>query len=130
LTRLAPLLDLQNSVSAVPMHNEVLIEQFTTRDGFHLVVYPFEGRFVHEGMAAILAHRIAQLQPFTFSIGMNDYGFELLSDKEVDIDLVLDNELFSPTHLYDDALRSLNATEAAMRRFRDIATIAGLVFTG
>jgi ATP-dependent helicase Lhr and Lhr-like helicase len=130
LEKLAPLLDLQAKVSAVPRRNEVLIEQFATRDGYHLLIYPFEGRFVHEGMAIILAQRIAMLQPFTFSIGMNDYGFELLSDKEVDIESVLDNNLFSPEFLYDDALRSLNATEAAMRRFRDIATIAGLVFTG
>jgi ATP-dependent helicase Lhr and Lhr-like helicase len=130
LEKLAPLLALQEKVSAVPKKDELLIEQFSTRDGHHLLVYPFEGRFVHEGMATILAHRIALLQPFTFSIGMNDYGFELLSDKEVDIEAVLDNELFSAESLFDDALRSLNATEAAMRRFRDIATIAGLVFTG
>ena len=114
----------------MPKNNELLIEQFKTRDGHHLFIYPFEGRFVHEGMASILAQRIAMLEPFTFSIGMNDYGFELLSDKEVDVQAILDNDLFSPEFLHDDALRSLNATETAKRRFRDIATIAGLIFTG
>jgi ATP-dependent Lhr-like helicase len=130
LKELAPLLDLQARVSHLPAKNELLIEQVKTRDGYHLFVYPFEGRLVHEGMAAILAHRIGLLQPFTFSIAMNDYGFELLSDKEVDMNLVLDNNLFSPEFLYEDALRSINATEMANRKFRDIATIAGLIFTG
>jgi ATP-dependent Lhr-like helicase len=108
----------------------LLIEKVKTRDGYHLFVYPFEGRFVHEGMAAILAYRIGLLEQFTFSIGMNDYGFELLSDKEVDVDLILDNNLFSPEHLHDDAFKSMNATEMAKRKFRDVATIAGLIFTG
>ncbi len=130
LKRLAPLLDLQKNISHLPGKNELLIEQFSTPDGYHLLVYPFEGRFVHEGMAAILAYRIGLLEPFTFSMGMNDYGFELLSDKEVDIEKVIDNNLFSPEHLYDDAFRSINSTEMAKRKFRDIATIAGLIFTG
>jgi ATP-dependent Lhr-like helicase len=130
LKRLVPLLDLQSRVSYVPRRDELLVEQFRTRDGYHLFIYPFEGRFVHEGMGSILAYRIGLLEPFTFSIGMNDYGFELLSDKEVNMQQVIDNNLFSPEFLHDDALRSLNATETARRKFRDIATIAGLVFTG
>jgi ATP-dependent Lhr-like helicase len=130
LRKLAPLLDLQQKVSHLPGKNELLIEQFKTRDGHHTFIYPFEGRFVHEGMAAILAYRIGLLEPFTFSIGMNDYGFELLSDKPIDMQAVIDNNLFSTDHLYDDALKSMNAIEMAKRRFRDIATIAGLIFTG
>jgi ATP-dependent helicase Lhr and Lhr-like helicase len=130
LRQLVPLLDLQSRVSYVPKKDELLVEQFKTRDGYHLFIYPFEGRFVHEGMGSILAYRIGLLEPFTFSIGMNDYGFELLSDKEVNMQNVIDNNLFSPDFLYDDALRSLNATETAKRKFRDIATIAGLIFTG
>lgn len=130
LRRLAPLLTLQDQVSRVPRHDELLIEQFKTRDGYHLFVYPFEGRFVHEGMAAILAYRIGLLQPYTFSIAMNDYGFELLSDKEVNVNDILDNDLFTPDQLYEDVLKSMNAIELASRKFRDIATIAGLVFTG
>jgi len=127
---LRPLLELQDSRSYLPSSNELLIEQFKTRDGYHLFVYPFEGRFVHEGMAAILAYRIGLLEPFTFSIGMNDYGFELLSDKEVNLQSVIDNNLFSSEHLQEDAFKSINATEMTKRKFRDIATIAGLIFTG
>jgi len=130
LKRLAPLLDLQSKKSHLPQIDELLIEQIKTRDGYHIFVYPFEGRLVHEGMAVILAYRIGLLKPFTFSIAMNDYGFELLSDKEVDMNMVLDNNLFSAEYLYEDALKSINATETAKRKFRDIATIAGLIFNG
>ncbi len=130
LKQLAPLLDLQHKVSYMPFKNELLIEQFTTKEGYHLFIYPFEGRLVHEGMASILAYRIGLIEPFTFSIAMNDYGFELLSDKKIDVQSIIVNNLFSPEFLYEDALKSLNATETAMRKFRDIATIAGLIFTG
>jgi ATP-dependent Lhr-like helicase len=130
LKQLGPLLELQQKVSHLPDKNELLIEQFKTREGYHLFVYPFEGRFVHEGMGALLAYRIGLLEPFTFSIAMNDYGFELLSDKKIDVDLITDNNLFSSEHLYDDVLKSMNAIELANRKFRDIATIAGLIFTG
>jgi ATP-dependent Lhr-like helicase len=130
LKQLAPLLELQNKVSHLPDKNELLIEQFKTREGYHLFVYPFEGRFVHEGMAALLAYRIGLLEPFTFSIAMNDYGFELLSDKKIDVELITDNNLFSPEFMHDDVLKSMNSIELANRKFRDIATIAGLIFTG
>jgi ATP-dependent helicase Lhr and Lhr-like helicase len=130
LEKLLPLFNLQKKLSHVPSKNELLIEQFKTKDGYHLIVYPFEGRFVHEGMSAILAYRIGLLHPISFSIGMSDYGFELLSDREIKIQEVLDNNLFSSEFIYEDALKSLNTTELAKRKFRDIATIAGLVFTG
>ncbi|MES2568077.1 MAG: ligase-associated DNA damage response DEXH box helicase [Bacteroidota bacterium] len=130
LRQLGPLLDLQSKVSHLPDKNELLIEQFKTREGYHLCVYPFEGRFVHEGMGSLLAYRIGLLEPFTFSIAMNDYGFELLSDKKIDVDLISDNNLFSPEFMYEDTLKSMNSIELANRKFRDIATIAGLIFTG
>jgi len=130
LEALAPLFQLQGIESLVPNSKQLLIETLETKDGHHLFIYPFEGRFVHEGMAAILAYRIGLLQPITFSIAMNDYGFELLSDTKIDIEHVLDANLFSNEYIYDDAVKSMNANEMAKRRFRDIASIAGLVFNG
>ena len=73
---LQPLFDLQRQLSHVPNQNELLIEHIETKDGFHLFVYPFEGRLVHEAMAAILAYRISRFHAITFSFAMNDYGFE------------------------------------------------------
>lgn len=130
LQALKPLFDRQEKHSHVPKANEVLIEQIETKDGFHLFVYPFEGRLVHEAMAAILAYRISRIRPITFSFAMNDYGFELLSDQPIPVDDTNVYELFSPDNLFEDIQRSVNSTEMAKRKFRDIAVIGGLIFQG
>jgi ATP-dependent Lhr-like helicase len=128
---LKPLFDLQAQLSHLPQSHEFLIESFKSREGHHLIFYPFEGRLVHEGMASLLAYRISKIKPFSFSIAMNDYGFELLTDEDIPIELALeDASFFSIDNLLDDILHSLNANEMARRRFRDIAHIGGLVFTG
>lgn len=130
LQALKPLFDLQAQLSQVPGVNELLIEHIETKDGFHLFVYPFEGRLVHEAMAALLAYRISRITPITFSMAMNDYGFELLSDQPIPVDDSNVYELFSADNLLTDIQRSLNATEMARRTFRDIAVIGGLLFQG
>ena len=130
LKALAPLFKRQRKESIVPTTDEFLVETFKTREGFHAVFYPFEGRFVHEALASVMSYRISLLSPITFSLAYNDYGFELLSDTEIDMQAVFDNNLFSTAHLHYDLQKSLNATEMARRKFRDIAVIAGLVFTG
>jgi ATP-dependent Lhr-like helicase len=130
LTALRPLFDLQSKLSHVPRSNELLIEQIETGDGFHLFVYPFEGRLVHEAMATILGYRISRITPITFSIAMNDYGFELLSDQPIPVDDSNVYELFTPDNLLEDIQRSVNATEMAKRKFRDVAVIGGLIFQG
>lgn len=130
LKALQPLFLRQRKESIVPSSDEFLIETFKTREGFHAIFYPFEGRFVHEALASLLAYRISLLQSITFSLAYNDYGFELLSDQEIDIEAVLDNNLFSTEYVHHDLQKSLNSTEMARRKFRDIAVIAGLVFTG
>jgi len=130
LATLKPLFELQQQLSHLPKANELLIEQIETEEGHHLFVYPFEGRLVHEAMAAILAYRISRITPITFSFAMNDYGFELLSDQPIPIDDSNVYELFSPENLFEDIQRSVNSTEMAKRKFRDIATIGGLIFQG
>ena len=130
LTVLKPLFDLQESLSHIPKENELLIEHIETKDGFHLFVYPFEGRLVHEAMAAILAYRISRITPITFSFAMNDYGFELLSDQPIPVDDTNVYELFSLDNLFADIQRSVNSVEMAKRKFRDVAVIGGLIFQG
>ena len=95
-----------------------------------MFVYPFEGRFVHEGLSSLLAYRISLLQQITFSIGFTDYGFELLSDQPIPIQEALDNDFFTTDHLWDNIQASVNSTEMARKRFWEIAKIAGLVFQG
>jgi ATP-dependent Lhr-like helicase len=128
---LKPLFDLQAKLSHLPQSHEFLIESFKSKEGHHLLFYPFEGRLVHEGMASLLAFRISKIKPASFSIAMNDYGFELLTDEDIPIEQALeDADFFSINNLIEDIQNSLNANEMARRRFRDIAHIGGLVFTG
>ncbi|MES2704729.1 MAG: ligase-associated DNA damage response DEXH box helicase [Bacteroidota bacterium] len=127
---LATLFEEQKKRSHLPQKNELLIERIKSREGYHIFFYPFEGRNVHEGMGALFAYRIAQIKPMTFSIAMNDYGFELLSDQEIPLEEALGNALFDTSDLSNDIYHSINITEMAKRKFRDIASIAGLVFNG
>jgi ATP-dependent helicase Lhr and Lhr-like helicase len=127
---LKPLFDKQQAVSYIPKEKELLIELINTRDGFHLFAYPFEGRLVHQSMASLLAYRLSRLLPITFSIAMNDYGFELLSDQPIPLDEENVKSLFNPDKWYVDLQRSVNAAELGKRKFRDIAVIAGLIFQG
>lgn len=127
LQHLSALFDLQQQLSHIPKDDELLVEQHESKDGFHLLVYPFEGRQVHEAMSAIIAYRIGKIAPLTFSIAMNDYGFELLSDQPIPVDDTITNELFTMDGLTADIQRSVNATEMARRKFRDIAVIGGLI---
>ncbi len=125
-----PILEVQRKWSRIPGPREFLIERVSTREGHHLFFFPFEGRLVHEGLAALFAWRMSQLTPITFSMSANDYGFELLSADEAPIDSALANGLLDPDNLVTDIPASLNATEMARRQFREIARVAGLGFPG
>jgi len=140
---LRPLLELQQKWSALPTTQTLLAEVLKTREGWHLFLYPFAGRQVHLGLANLIAWRVAQHAPRTFSIAVNDYGFELLSATALDWAtllpqaLKLGNELqIQESGAQDDAraallhelLASLNASELAKRRFREIARVSGLIF--
>jgi ATP-dependent Lhr-like helicase len=130
LKTLEPLAALQRHRSHLPHADELLIEYFQSKEGYHLLIYPYEGRLVHEALGALAAFRIARLRPITFTIAMNDYGFELLSDSPIPVEEALEAGLFSSKELGKDLLASVNAAEMARRKFRDIASIAGLVFKG
>ncbi|WP_159914533.1 ligase-associated DNA damage response DEXH box helicase [Pantoea sp. 18069] len=125
-----PLLELQRRWSGLPTPRTLIAETLKSREGWHLFVYPFAGRQVHLGLASLLAWRAAQPETGTFSIALNDYGIELLSAKAIDWAGCLP-ALLAPRpreQLLAEVLGSLNATELARRRFREIARIAGLIF--
>jgi len=127
---LKPLLDIQQERSIIPTENELLIEYSISKDGHHYFFYPFEGYMVNQGLAAVLGYRIAKLKASTFSIAMNDYGFELLTDEPIPLKEAMENDLFTTDNLFNDIQNSINSTQMAKRTFRDIAVIAGLVFQG
>ena len=124
---LHPLLASQEGISHIPKEDEFLVEIIKTRDGYHLFMYPFEGRLIHEVMSALIAFRISKITPISFSMAMNDYGFELLSSQEIPLTEENLKQILSKENLIKDVLSSINATEMARRKFRDIAVISGLV---
>lgn len=130
MNAIRPLLEKHQEMSTLPLSNQLLIEQLRSDEGTHFFIYPLEGKYIHEVLAALCAYRISVSQPITFSIASNDYGFELLTDQEIEIEDFLELDLFSRDNLLDDIYASINNTEMAKRKFRDIATIAGLIFQG
>ena len=129
LRAVRPLLALQARWSALPTLQTLLAETLVSRQGSHLFLYPFAGRMANLGLASLIAWRVSRQQPLSVSIAVSDYGFELLSPSPVDWATYLPAAL-SAEELLEDVLASLNAGEMALRRFREIAQIAGLVFGG
>lgn len=125
-----PMLAAQARLSRLPRRGELLAERFRSREGHHLFLYPFAGRNVHIGLAQLLAWRLAQAEPNTFSLSVNDYGLEILAAKPVPAEALAPSRLFATESLMADVLASLNSGELAQRRFREIARVAGLVFSG
>ncbi|WP_422388798.1 ligase-associated DNA damage response DEXH box helicase [Chryseobacterium gambrini] len=124
---LHPLLINQEERSHIPKEDEFLVELIKNREGYHLFMYPFEGRLVHEVMSALIAYRISKLAPISFSMAMNDYGFELFSDKEIPLNDENLHKILSRENLMTDVISSINSAEMARRKFRDIAVISGMV---
>lgn len=128
--RVLPILDLQDKLSIVPDQNTFLIESHRSKEGYHLFFYPFEGRMMHELMSALIAYRISLNFPISFNMAMNDYGFELLTDSPISAEDILEEDIFSMKNIEEDILHCVNESEMSRRKFREIASIAGLVFQG
>lgn len=125
-----PMLDTQRALSMLPVPGRLLAETLHTREGHHLFLYPFGGRNVHIGLAQLLAWRLSRQAPNTFSLSVNDYGLEIVGAREMDLATLHDGRLFDTSALMADVLASLNSGELAQRRFREIARVAGLIFSG
>jgi ATP-dependent Lhr-like helicase len=122
-----PLLAIQAKWSRIPDRDTLLVERWQGRDGHHVFVFPFAGRLVHEGLAALVAWRIARNKPSTLTLAANDWGFELSGRDAIVADERSWRRLLSPANLLEDLLACLNSTEMARRHFREIARVAGLV---
>ena len=122
-----PLFQTQARWSRLPDHETLLVEQWQGRDGHHTFIFPFAGRLVHEGLAALVAWRIASRRPTTLTFAATDWGFALSGREPLATDERTWRQLFSPANLLEDLLGCLNGTEMARRHFREIARVAGLV---
>jgi ATP-dependent Lhr-like helicase len=127
---IAPILETQARLSHIPTAAELLVECCKTREGQHLYVFPFEGRFVHEGLGFLWGYRFARQKRATFTISVNDYGFEILAPKGYPFQELFSDEFFSGENLEADVKASLNISELTQRKFRGVAQVAGLVFKG
>ena len=133
LQALAPLFLRQRDLSMIPRADQLLVETCTTREGSHLYLYPFEGRFVHEGLGFLLASRLTDLEKGTITVSVNDYGFELLAPRSFPMQQLVEHQLEELLGLDDleaDLERALNLSELCRRRFRAIAQVAGLTVQG
>ena len=127
LSALAPLLALQHALSGVPSPRDLLVEVVTTREGTHLFAYPFAGRVVHEGLAAIVALRWSRHAPNSLAVAVNDYGLVVTAQAPTHVDAAMVAGFLAEAGLSTDLDQALNTTELARRQFRDIARIAGLL---
>jgi ATP-dependent Lhr-like helicase len=123
---------LQAKLSALPAPGRLLAEVIATREGPRLFVYPFAGRHVHEGLAALVALRLGRIAPNTFGIAVNDYGLVLAPHTQrgfaaLGLDAAMLRAAFDRTRLREDLAASLNLSEMARRQFREVARIAGLL---
>ena len=125
-----PMLEAQQRLSRLPGRGRLLLECLASREGQHFFFYPFAGRNVHIGLAQLLAWRLSRTLPNTFSLSVNDYGLEVLAARPLELTDELLAQLLSPHNLIADVMASLNSGELAQRRFREIARVAGLVFSG
>lgn len=125
-----PVLKIQQQWSRIPEPDELLIEQVQMKNERHHFIFPFAGRLVHEGLAALIAYRVSLLSPASIAVTLNDYGFALLSSSGVSLEEAQWRQVFSRERLLEDLLACLNSAELARRQFREIARIAGLVFQG
>jgi ATP-dependent Lhr-like helicase len=130
VTALRPLMALQDRWSCIPAPDQLLVEVVKTRDGWHHFLFPFEGRAVHEGLGALVAFRLTRLAPRSITTTATDYGLELLSRELLTDDAEQWRAALSPANLLDDLEAAIDAGELSRRRFREIARVAGLVFTG
>ena len=127
LAAVGPLLEIQARWSRLPDRGTLLVERWQGRDGEHAFVFPFAGRLVHEGLAALAAWRLANRRPSTLTMAFNDWGFELAGRDHLPRTAREWRGVFSTRNLLDDLLACLNSTEMARRQFREIARVAGLV---
>ncbi len=127
MTAVEPILAIQRKWSRLPDDASLLVEHTHSREGEHLFIYPFAGRLVHEGLAALVAFRISRESGESIVTTQNDYGFSLTAKRG----LVLDEEILrghlAADDLLDDLISCMNTAELARRQFREIARVSGLI---
>ncbi len=122
-----PILNIQSKWSALPSLETLLIEHTRSREGEHLFFYPFAGRLVHEGLAALVAYRMTRDMADSVHVTQNDYGFSLTARSGLNLNEDKLRACFSTENLIEDLQQCMNTAELARRQFREVARVAGLI---
>jgi len=122
-----PILDIQRKWSRMPDDDSLLVEHARTREGEHLYFFPFAGRLVHEGLAALIAFRISRQTGEAIQTSQNDYGFSLNAKRGLHLDEDSIRKNLSTDSLLEDLVDCMNTAELSRRQFREIARVSGLI---
>jgi len=122
-----PILDIQKKWSRLPDDDSLLVEHTRSREGEHLFIYPFAGRLVHEGVAALVAYRISRFSGESIQTTHNDYGFSLNARRGLFLGEEQLREVLTEENLLDDLIECMHTAELARRQFREIARVSGLI---
>ncbi|MEP2776925.1 MAG: ligase-associated DNA damage response DEXH box helicase [Luteolibacter sp.] len=127
MAAVAPILAIQKKWSRIPTADQLLVEFTNSREGDHLFIYPFAGRLVHEGLAALVGYRLSQRSGESIHVTQNDYGFSLTARHGLSLDEGILRQALSPEDLEEDLLECMNTAEMSRRQFRVVARVAGLL---
>jgi ATP-dependent helicase Lhr and Lhr-like helicase len=124
-------LKLQARRSIIPRADEVLIETFPRGDRHYLVVYPFEGRLVHQTLGMLLTRRLERVGGKPMGFVATDYSLAIwgLGDLSTlaqggELNIA---DLFDQDMLGDDLDAWLAESSLMKRTFRHCAVISGLI---
>ena len=126
-----PMLETQAQLSRIPTPRTLLIESLASREGQHLFLYPFAGRNAHIGLGSLLAWRLSK-RPAEHLLDRHQRlrARAPLAPTRSIRRRSSDQSLFEEGDLLHDVLASLNSSELARRRFREIARVSGLISQG
>ncbi|MEM7241039.1 MAG: ligase-associated DNA damage response DEXH box helicase [Pseudomonadota bacterium] len=116
-------LSLQNTISALPNLNQLLVESFMRGEMHYTCIYGFAGRNAHQTLGLLLTKRMEDLGLGAIGFVTTDYALLIWSVKPIE----------NPADVLDiSALRETFAAwlggNAVMKRsFKAIASIAGLI---
>lgn len=118
-------LHLQQSYSALPGDQHILIEHFKFRGAYTTLFYTFEGRKANQTLGMLLTRRMEKLNLKPLSFSITDYGLSissLVSIEENHIPL-----LFNPDILGDELEDWMLEASMLKRSFRQVAVVSGLI---
>ena len=109
----------------IPNDKKILIEYYKEENKKFVVFHSLYGRRVNDVLSRAIAYTIARLQHKDVEIGINDNGFYLAYDSEIQVSRAL--SLLKANELEKIMALAIDKTEVLKRRFRHCATRALMI---